>query len=100
MKIIFGGMPEMPKCLKNFFYFITCDFVSYISLKSNRLRMAGGMPDEGSGSWSITTCIPATLNCISPILSIGFLENHHHSSFCIPTTDHYANWNTQIEFCF
>ena len=36
------------------------------------------------------------LYCISLLLSIVFLQNHHHSSLCIPPTDHSANWNTLL----
>ena len=36
------------------------------------------------------------LYCISLLLSIVFLQNHHHSSLCIPATDHSANWNTLL----
>ena len=91
----------VPKCLRNFFCFINCDFVSYISLKPNRLWVAGGMWDEGSGELvPISIYIPAALNCISLILSIGFLENYHHSSLCIPATDHYANCQKQRQMDF
>ena len=73
-------VPEVG-CLM-FYQMCFCDFVSCISLKSNRLWMAGGMSGEGSGEL---------------VLLIG---HHHRSSPCIPATDHSAVflWFCQLYF--